>query len=223
MEGTLTNSLNQRLSHACDVKVPIEIAVAWARLQNGTLMTALTAAIKSIAASLGSDPSGLVSTAINILKKLQSYLRWIQSILQEIQDWAKVIIRYAQIAKAIIDFINSLPDKIRRFLSNCIAKIISGIMSVIGALFATDGLPSFEVGELFTEFNNTLTELGKTGKEVLQTAALPGQFVEALINPSSQQDQSKAEKILGGVISSVKDNGTAINNQVQYKRENGVP
>lgn len=223
MEGTLTNTLNSKLAHACDVKEPIEFAIRWARVQNGQLIQGLIAVIKSITMSLGSDPTGLISTATNVLKKIQTYLRWIQSILQDIQDYAYVAIKYAKIARAILDFITTLPERLRVFLRQCLAKIVSGVMAIINALFSTDEFKSVgDFKELATEFNNTLTEINKTGKELAETFALPGQFISAIVNPSSSTDQAAAEKMLTGLIDSTAKNGEAINNQTQYNRNSTV-
>lgn len=222
MAGTLTDSLNKRLSHACDVKEPIEFAVRWARVQNSTLVSGLVAAIKALAASLGSDPSGLVNQAINFLKKIQTFLRWVQSILQTVQDYAYVAIRYAQIARAIIDFVANLPERLRAFLRECLTKIVSGVFAIIQALFSTEGLGVSGFGDLTKEFQNTFDELKRTGTEVSQTIALPGQFVEALINPSSQEAQVEANRILNTTISTITTNGEAINNQTLYNKEQTI-
>lgn len=219
MEGTLTNTLNSKLAHACDVKEPIEFAIRWARIQNGQLVQGLIAVIKGLSASLGSDPTGLISTATNILKKIQTYLRWIQSILQEIQDYAYVAIRYAQIARAVLDFIMSLPERLRAFLRQCLTKIVSGIMAIINALFSTEEFKTLsDFQDLSKEFNNTITEINRTGKELAETFALPGQFISAIVNPSSPADQANAEKMLMGIIDSTTKNGEAINNQTQYNK-----
>lgn len=224
MQGTLTEKLNARLAHACDVKEPIEFAIRWARLQNSTLVQALVATIKALATSLGADPTGLVNQAINFLKKIQTFLRWIQEILQTIQDYAYVAIRYAQIARAVLDFIMSMPERLRAFLRECLSKIVAGVMSIISALFSTEGFSGAfdDFGDLVGEFNNTLTELQNTGREFAETVSLPGQFIEAIVNPSSQEAQVEAGKILSNTISSITTNGEAINNQTIFNKSNAV-
>lgn len=225
MEGTLTNSLNQRLSHACDVKEGMDAAASWIRLQNGQIVQALVLTIKTFAASLGSDPSGLMSVPISILKKIQSYLQFIQKILREIQDWSQVLIQTAATARAVLDFINSLPSRLQQFLRECLQKVVSGIFSIISAIFSVGDvdLEFGEFGELTTEFNNTLNEFSQTGTEIAKTASLPGQFIEALVNPSSSQAQGDAEKIMNGVIGSISDNGQSINKQTQFKKNTSIP
>jgi hypothetical protein len=226
MEGTLTNFLNGNLSHACDVKKPIEFAVRWANLTNSTIVQGLVTTIKGLATSLGSDASGLVSTAIHVLKKIQSFLRYVQDILQTVQDFVFVGIEYARIARAVVDYINNLPNRLQRFLRECLAKVVAGVLSVITTLFSTEGfaeLGDFNIGELTTEFNNTLTELNKTGSELVQTITLPSQFIEALVNPSSSENQDAAGKILDGVVGAVSNNGQSINNQTQFKKTTSIP
>lgn len=222
LQGTLTERLNKNLTHACDVKTGIEGSAAWARLQNGQLIKTVVGTIKGLAASLGMDGSGLISIATNKLKMIQTYLRWIQSILKEVQDWSNTIIKYARIAKAVLDYINKIPDRLRQFLRECLAKVVSGISSIINSIFSTEGT-DFGFGDLAKEFNNTVTELGKTTTEVIKTASIPGQFIQTLVNPSSVQDQSEAQKILDGVVTSISSNGKAINNQTQFKKTTNIP
>jgi len=217
LKGTLTNTLNSRLEHACDVKAPIEFAVRWARLQNSTLMQTLTTALKAITESKSMDPSGLIKMAIDVLKKIQTFLKWIQSILQTIQDYAYVLIEYARIARAIADYITSLPNRLRQFLRECLSKVVGGIMAVINALFSTSGM-SDGFKDLKDEFSNTVDELKRTASEVNQTIALPGQFIEALVNPSSAADQAKAETLMLDFIDSNTKNSENIHNQTVYNK-----
>jgi hypothetical protein len=146
--------------------------------------------------------------------------------LQTVQDFIFVGIEYARIARAVVDYINNLPNRLQRFLRECLAKVVAGVLSVITTLFSTEGfaeLGDFNIGELTTEFNNTLTELNKTGSEVLQTITLPSQFIEALVNPSSSENQDAAGKILDGVVGAVSNNGQSINNQTQFKKTTSIP
>jgi hypothetical protein len=220
MEGTLTGALNKRLSHACDVKEPVKAAITWARLQNSTLMQALTATLKGLTASKGADPTGLIKLALDTLKKIQTFLKWIQSLLQTIQDYAYIVIEYAKIARAVLDYINSLPNRLREFIRACLSQVASGIMAVVSALFSTSGLGDTGFGELKSEFDNTLGELTKTFSEVGETLSLPGQFVEALVNPSSAQAQSAAEKEMSSFIQSNTSNAELIHNQTVYNKTN---
>jgi hypothetical protein len=220
LQGTLTGTLNTRLSHACDVKGPIEFAVKWARLQNSTIMQALTATLKALTTSKGSDPSGLIKLSIDVLKKIQTFLKWIQRILQDVQDWVYVGIEYARVARAVLDYINNLPNRLRQFIRNCLSNVVGGIMSVVNALFSTSGLGDTGFSELSKEFDNTLKELKTTFKEVGETVALPGQFIEALVNPSSSADQAKAEKTMLGFIDSNTKNAENIHSQTVFSKSN---
>jgi hypothetical protein len=180
-------------------------------------MQTLTTALKAITESKSMDPSGLIKMAIDVLKKIQVFLKWIQGILQTVQDYAYVLIEYARIARAIVDYIASLPNRLRQFLRECLSKVVGGVMAVINALFSTSGVSS-DFGDLKTEFSNTVEELNKTAREVGETIALPGQFIEALVNPSSAADQAKAEKEMLTFIDSNTKNSENIHNQTVYNK-----
>lgn len=221
LEGTLTERLNKDLSHACDVKSAIEASAAWSRLKNGQLMKTLITAIKTFTAGLGADPSGIISTAISVLRKIQSFLIWIQSILREINDWAQVLIKSAAIVRAILDYILELPARLVAFLRECLAKVVSGITAIIKSIFATSEI-DFGVSELSTELGKTFDELGKTGNALVSTVTLPAQILDAAINPPSAEAKDDAGKIISGVIGSVAYNGEYINNQTQFSKTKSI-
>lgn len=223
LEGTLTNVLNQNLSHACDVKGPIKTAIDWANATNAVTMKALNDTIKSLATSLGQDGSGLISIAINTLKKIRTFLQWIQSILRDVQKWSNTVRNYITVVRAVIDYINNLPNRLQKFLSECLTKVTAGIMVFIGSLFSVSGIEDFGLQSLFTEVGNLTTELGKTASSVLQTAVIPGQFIEALVNPATDAQQEKTKNVLDGFIGYVADNGQAINNQTRFKKTTTLP
>lgn len=99
---------------------------------------------------------------------------------------------------------------------------MSGVFAIIKALFSTEGLGVSGFDGLAKEFENTLNEFKKTGTEISETIALPGQFVEALVNPSSQEAQTQANKLLSNTINSITSNGEAINNQTLYSKNQTI-
>lgn len=221
LEGTLTQQTNLDLSHACDVKESITAAVTWAKLQNSTVVQGLNTVIRELAQSLGSDPTGLVNSAINFLKKINSFLRWINEILKDAQKFLNEVNRYVQLVRAIIDYIASIPERLRVFLRDCLAKVVGGIYAVISSLFSTSGIESLgDFGGLSTELNNTLQSLSATGTQFVRTVALPGQFIESLVTPSSSQDQENAGRVLTRTIDNLTTNGEAINRQTTFNRSN---
>lgn len=199
MPGTLTNTLNSKLAKACDINEQVKAGVVWARLKNSTIMKAITAQLKALTLAKGKDPSGLIKMATDVLKKIQTYLRWLQEILQDIQDWAYVGIEYAKMARAAFDFVMSLPSRLQRFLQDCLRKVVAGIMAVVTELFNTSEIDS-GLGEFKAELQKTADQFQNTYRETLETVSLPGQFIDALLNPSSAADQAKVEGMMVDII-----------------------
>jgi hypothetical protein len=221
LEGTLTEQTNMDLSHACDVKESIQAAVSWAKFQNSTIVQSLNAAIRGLAETLGSDPTGLTNLAINFLKKIQSFLRWVNEILKDVQGFILQVNRYVQLVRAVLDYIASIPERFRVFLRECLTKIVGGIYVVINSLFSTSDIASLgSFDELTTQFNSTLNSLAQTGAQFVRTVALPTQFIESLVNPSSTQDQQQAGTILNTTIGNLTTNGQSINRQTTFNRNN---
>jgi hypothetical protein len=155
------------------------------------------------------------------LKKIQSFLRWVNEILKDVQGFILQVNRYVQLVRAVLDYIASIPERFRVFLRECLTKIVGGIYVVINSLFSTSDIASLgSFDELTTQFNSTLNSLAQTGAQFVRTVALPTQFIESLVNPSSTQDQQQAGTILNTTIGNLTTNGQSINRQTTFNRNN---
>lgn len=225
LDGTLTNSLNDRLSHICDVKMPIEAAIQWAKATNSQAIKGIVDQIKLFATGLGDDPSGIMSMIMNALKWVQTLLREIQKVLKEINSWLSTFTKYAALARALIDYINGLPAKAYQYFKECLTKITAGIISTITALFSTEEFSLGDSGftDLKNELDKTLNDASKVGVELAKTVSVPGQVISALVNPSSEQSQKEALNSMNKIVGEISANGEAINNQTMFKKNNNIP
>jgi hypothetical protein len=130
LTGTLVGDLNNQLSHSCDF-----ILEAKKNLKLRAFIEAVAGAIKrgvlAIVDALGLEPTGTLSNAIAFLRRIASYLKYIKkNYIDPIIEFEKYVILYIQQVKAMIEFINNLPAKLKALLKTCLANLTRLLSSV---------------------------------------------------------------------------------------------
>ena len=192
--NTLTAFLNNDLAAACDIRAQIEAGIAWAKMKNSEIMNKIKELIMSFLDILDIDFTGLIKMAIQTLKFIQAKLKYVQDLLKPIIKWGVLTVQLAKKAKAVLDYINSLPERLKRFLSGCLKKIVGGISSIVAELFKVGGMDVLPLGELAKELDNTAKEFGKTVVGVATVAKLPEMVVDGLTKPSTPEARATAQQ-----------------------------
>lgn len=130
LTGTLVGDLNNQLAHSCDF-----ILEAKKNLKLRAFIEAVAGAIKrgvlAIVDALGLEPTGTLSNAIAFLRRIASYLKYIKkNYIDPIIEFEKYVILYIQQVKAMIEFINNLPAKLKALLKTCLANLTRLLSSV---------------------------------------------------------------------------------------------
>jgi hypothetical protein len=130
LTGTLVGDLNNQLAHSCDF-----ILEAKKNLYLRDFIKAVGKAIKdgiiAISDALGFEPTGTLSRAITFLRSTSIFLQYIKTnFIDPIIQFEKYVILYIQQVKAIIEFINNLPAKLKALLKTCLANLYRLLSSV---------------------------------------------------------------------------------------------
>lgn len=225
LEGTLTQVNNTLLSTTCGISPQVWTAVFWSRLQSSIIVKELVLAIKALAAALGSDPTGLVSFAISVLKHIKQFVDWIRDILEVIKDWVDTVAKVVAICRSIVDYILSLPARLKAFLQNClnyflggIANFLSGILGQIGdaifSEFPTELIDTInDVTDSVNGLINTTNEIagGITGiandiDGITEDLAMAPEMLENTLSPNSIESQMNSTIYLDTYIKKVANN-----------------
>jgi hypothetical protein len=199
--GVMTNSLidrsNQNLAHVCDETLGIRIRAGFARLRNSELVQAIRAAIKKLIGLLNTtDTSGVITWAINQLKKIASAIRYIVDIINEVLDFVNLVKIIVRTIRAIIDYILGLPAKLFRFLQQCITVVLGAVVSGVSELFSgitADTLPGDAgITELFQETQNTLSAAADLVQSTSELVAAPVTLLAAATTPTTSAEQISA-------------------------------
>jgi hypothetical protein len=224
MEGTLVNATNQQLSAVCDIGGQVNWVVEHITGFFGLVVKAIRAGIRAALAALGFEPSGLAAKIIQIAKTINSIATKILRTLEKITNGIATLLRVAREIRALIEYILSLPDKILKFLRDCLQKAIGQIAAGIASILADpDGATEYEGFGDFSALNSELTELRRTATQIFsnvsQIVTAPAQLAEAFLNPASAQDIESAEKSFNEFIGAVKTEGQTQNNNLTYNSQ----
>jgi hypothetical protein len=206
VKGTLVNATNNDLAHVCDIGPEVTKAVTWIRAKFAYVVEIIRKAIRSLLLTLGFDPSGEGSFLVQKLKSLAREIKKITKYVSDFNTMALKLVKLAKQIRAMIDYILSLPEKLRKLLQDCLAQLYAALAKGFTDLLASpEGLEDGSLQELkdaYKEVQDASKELYNTA---LQTISIPGQVLNALLTPASSADIDAAGKELGTYIDSYTD------------------
>ena len=215
VEGTPVGIANENRAHVCDIREEMKMAAALARLKFSQLVQAIREAVRAIIKALGFSPDGVTGRFIEIAKQLLRDLKFIQSIIEEISDWTKVIVDFARKVRAMIDWLLTLPQKLLAFLKDCLAELYASLKTGIADLFSVSGGVGDNTESGITEAMGVFGEIVDTAKSTVQAGievvAAPAAIVTALTSPTSAADVTKAGDLITSYISTTAASDTSSN------------
>jgi hypothetical protein len=226
VEGSLANTNNQQLVHVCDIKLQVDWAVEHITGFFGLIVQAIRTGIRAAITALGFEPSGVIAKLIQIAKTINKIATQILRTLEKIVDGIQTLVRLVEQIRAMIEYILSLPEKLLRFLRECLQRLFDQIAAGIGSILADpDGATGsfFGEGNDFSGLTQELSELRDSSRQILgsitQIVTAPLQITEAFLNPSSAEDLEAAEKSFGSLIGEVNEIGQTQNENIQYNSQ----
>jgi hypothetical protein len=209
VRGTAVDIANKNRVHVCDISQSMRRAASAARLAFSVLMQGIRAGIRAILKALGFSPESESARFIEIAKKVLRGIKWLQSIIDDIKDAAAVLVYYAKIVRAMIDWILSLPKALANFLAECLSELLASLGSGFSALTDITG---------FTDLNSSIqvvTDIAEASKKLandtLGLLNVPGQVVDALTAPSTSTTRDAAAGAVATFVSkfSTSNNATS--------------
>ena len=199
---TVTNS---NLAATCHIASEVTLLMNKAKIELRQFIVPIREAIVN-----AMQGSGALSPAIEGLKQTFEYiadkLRMINRLLNDIIEPITKVIKAVAEIRAIIDYIMSLPERLRVYLEKCLndlyAALTKGAFDIIsGAIstatdFDSSFLPTNEVLSVFSETQRLL-------QNATTIASAPAQIANALLNPSNLTDDQKKEltsQLFPGVV-----------------------
>jgi len=214
IEGTVVNATNQVRSHVCDITPEVTKAVGYIKGQFGVVMEKIREGIRKILAVLGLNPSP-ASFFVQVAKEVVALLKKITNAIKEVNEQLVSLLKVAQRIRAVIEYIESLPEKARKFLTECITKFLAALAQGFADLFAKP-ITGASFGA-FSEIQKSFNEVSSAAKGLLtetgKLVSMPAQFVGTLLTPSSPDALNSVERQLKGHINGITTTGTTIHNR----------
>jgi len=194
IEGTHATRSNKQLAKACDISAQTKAAMGQVSLAFGTILKYLRDAIRAVIALFGGQPSPILATIRDAIKKITTYVKEIKDFYEEeIKPYLDLAIELARYVRALFDYIASLPERLANLIRACLQEFISGIAGQLANVdldLGTTGPNPF--AEIIEESNNFVEAAGEALEVAGDIVAFPGEVVEALVNPASSDDVTKA-------------------------------
>lgn len=196
---TLTKNNNRR-SHVCDITPQVRAVTSWIKVKYGQIVNFIREKIRALLKALGYDPSGQSSALVSLLKKIRNYILDIVRILADVQAWRDAVIDVAAKAKAMIDYILSLPEKLFKFLSDCLGGLTTALAAgfqELASLGTTGG--SGDLRQAVKDLNDAAGTLLKQTQDLINT---PNQLANVLTSPSDPNSIKEIESYISSITPS---------------------
>lgn len=191
--GALTLPFNEILGAIKNAKLR---AAAIIRASLNMLIRPLRVAINAILSALSLDATGIFSLSISVAKDILRKIRALTKQIAQIIEDVYVYVALVQDIIAIVNWIKTLPDRIKEIVQTCIANFQNSIQNTINQV---KSIPGQFTGQAQTIANNVTSNFNMTMASLKQTAdaATKGSNsnISAIINGSTSSSDLDAMKL----------------------------
>jgi hypothetical protein len=175
-------------AHVCDIAMQVRYKLGQAAFAIQA-STAIREAIKALVEGLGINP--VSAFVADLARKIAGYLRKILKILKMVNRFVKDVIQQVLLMKAIIEFIQALPDYLRRIFDRCLREIFRELATFVFDLIS-NAFPDGGVNDTFQAIGDAVSTASQVIDAANQTILL-GQQLERALNPDIPSGFSPAE------------------------------
>jgi hypothetical protein len=165
IEKTGIEFTNNRLAHSCGLSD--SVAATWAVSRAKMMAEIMGIRVALEALFIGESVYPWLQNIMEVVKTLRKYLKLIQKVLNFVKDVVLAIAKFIQYVRDLIAWILSLPEKIARFIRECVRALFAEVASLASTAFGgiDTGLGGL-VSEVNGLYNDTLG-VARTGATVV--------------------------------------------------------
>lgn len=185
--------MNKNRSHVCDTAIYIRAQMAAARIATGQIAQAIREAIKLAMEALGVTPA--LSAIAEKLKSFAKQLKRITNMINEINDYVTIYATYIAQIRAVIEYIQSLPEQIAYLFKKCVVEAYAELakaLRLIAGQFSIDN-PLGDVAQASLETMQALNETAKAAQTLYEA---PNRIISSIQNPSNLSLEEREKLIL---------------------------
>jgi hypothetical protein len=175
-------------AHVCDIAMQVRYKLGQAAFAISA-SDAIREAIKALVEGLGINP--VSSFIADLARKIAGYLRKVLKILEMVNRFVKEVVQQVLLMKAIIQFIQALPDYLRKIFDRCLREIFRELSTFVFDLIS-NAIPDLGAGDAFQAIGDAVSTASQVIDAANQTIAL-GKQLERAINPDIPSGFSPAE------------------------------
>jgi hypothetical protein len=175
-------------AHVCDIAMQVRYKLGQAAFAIQA-STAIREAIKALVEGLGINP--VSAFVADIARKIAGFLRKILKILKMVNRFVKDVVQQVLLMKAIIEFIQALPDYLRRIFDRCLREIFRELATFVFDLIS-NAIPDLGADDAFAAIGDAVSTASQVIDAANQTIVL-GQQLERALNPDIPSGFSPAE------------------------------
>ena len=230
LDNTLVNRTNNQLSHVCDISADVRLALFQIKQAFGPILDLIRQAVRAIISALGLEPSGEIRKAIKFLQEIAAEIRKVVDYYNNnIKPYIDLVVKVIRLIRAMIDYILSLPERLRRFLLECLTEfrnaVVSEFRNFISGLGDNVDFDRTDFNELITATNDVIRASQDAYRAAVDVSTAPARFVQAFVNPNNninslQQLQNTASEV-GNLISATSQNPETVRDQLQISKSRG--
>ena len=131
LAGTLIAKTNAEVVHVCDISLKLKQSVIFEDLKQSQLVAQARAKIEAFISSLGYSPDSLSQRAIEIVRDIKRELQKLKIEIAKIKSYAETAKLVLDTLHSIVNWIESLPERLKNELSNCLSAFTDGIKSAL--------------------------------------------------------------------------------------------
>lgn len=185
--NTNISKTNSMLDHSCDFRYFINLPSVTIGLNNPVteiqdairrgknksaqiislmltqMNTYLRQIINGLLPALGMDPSGIASKSYSVAKDLVRQINELTKTAARIAETASLYYNLVKDIQQIVDYLNSLPNRIAAMIQGCITQFLTSINNFIDMLKSIPGM-------FTSDIQNMLNQLSGTTQSALDTA-----------------------------------------------------
>jgi hypothetical protein len=211
-EGTLVAQTNKEVVHVCDIATQLKQSVFWERLKHTEFVSRIRLAIQEFMKLLGNSPDSISQKVVDAAKWLRRQLKDFQDRIKQLDEYLQITVEAARLLKSIVDWISSLPARLKSALSTCLSAFLSGLDSILGDVLTLPSASGSDISSALNEVKSAVAEVSATVTTVSESIAVPAQIASTVVTPSSITDVATIQTAVTSYITQqTETNQSALN------------
>jgi len=175
--------MNNRLVHVCPTDLEIRQRIGANKYTRLILIKVSRAIASALNAILGADPTGRIAWLIKTTQQINANIQETLDVVEKVKDFIKLVVTTIQLARTIIDWILSLPQRFQEMLKGCLERILAIIRSYLTEFIQEELAAQVggadQMAQILSDIDSLTSEIDTLQENIGQLQA-SAQFLQSL-------------------------------------------